>query len=247
MFAMLSNIISREAQKRWSLLATTAEITLQPSKFASRLKQHQDAASLRPALRFMLLSVGSVLLLEVLFSLIFNTTFSDLIHHSFAILVVVTGGVAIYCVLKGLFTRNVDFMATLQAALYVGCAALFVMITLIFAVVSLDFALNYNSVMHSGCAPRTLMCLLSGNTQTEYGLLQDAGTTETQGWSFAYVVWIILICLAYYTGVLATVFKRLMGVARWRTVFAAFIAVVTLSPGYLVLLNATYRWFYELA
>lgn len=246
MFAMLNHIISREARKRWSLLATTAEITLRPSKFADRLEQ-QGVSSVRPAFRFMLLSVGSVLMLEVLFSVVFNTTFSDLIHHSFAILVVVTGGIAIFCVLKGMFTRNVDFKPTVQAELYVGCAALFVMMMLIFAVVSIDFATNYKSVINSGCSPRTLMCLLSGNTQTEYGLLQDVGTPETQGWSFAYVVWIILICLVFYIGVLSTVFKKLMGVARWRTIFSAFVAVVTLSPFYLVLLNAIYRWFYELA
>lgn len=241
---LLKRFVTREAAKRWSLLRTTAELTLRPSVFADRLAVRRDGTWL-DATKFMLLAIGTVLLIEAAFSAVFRTAFSDLIHNAFPILVAATGGGAVFLILKLLWTRNVRFADTMAGCLYVGGGALFVMIGLIFAFLTIDFAMNYTSVMASGCAPRTIMCLLSGNTQMDYGLMQDVATNETQGESFAYIVCTILICLVFYTAVLTTVLKRTMDVARWRTVLAVTISVLLLSPVYLVLLNMLYRWLYQ--
>ncbi len=243
---LLKRIIAQEANKRWSLVATAAEITLRPSAFADTMAK-RPGGPLRAACRFMLLTVGTVLLIEAVFSYVFKTAFSDFIHHAFPILVAATGGIAVYALLKLLWTRTARFSDTLAGCLYVGGTALLVMVVAIFTLLTVDFATNTTSVMTSGCAPRTIMCLLSGNTQSEYGLMQNVATDETQGWSFSVILWTILICLVFYTAVLTTVLKRTMSVARWRTIIAVTISVVLLSPGYLVLLNAIYRWLYSVA
>jgi len=243
---LLKRAVVHETNKRWSLFATAAEITLRPSAFADTMAQ-RPGGPLRAASRFMLLAVGTVLIIEAVFSYVFNTTFSDLIHHAFPILVAATGGLSVYVVLKLLWSRTARFSNTLAGCLYVGGTALVVMIGLIFLFLTFDFAANYNSVMSSGCAPRTIMCLLSGNTQSEYGLMQNVATPETQGGSFSIILWTILTCLVFYTVVLTTVLKRSMDVARWRTSIAVTVSVVLLSPAYLVLLNAIYRWLYASA
>ncbi len=240
---LLKQAVAREANKRWSLVASAVEITLRPTAFADTMAA-RPGGPLRAASRFMLLTVSTVLLIEAAFSYVFKTAFSDLIHHAFPILVAATGGFAVYVVLKLLWTRTAGFADTLAGCLYVGGTALLVMIILIFTLLTLDFTGNYASVMTSGCAPRTIMCLLSGNTQSDYGLMQNVTTTETQGWSFHAILWTILACLVFYTAVLTTVLKRTMAVARWRTVIAVTFSVLLLSPAYLVLLNAIYRWLY---
>lgn len=236
----LNSILAEQVRKRWSLVSTAALITTRPSAFAARLLD-VDRIDLRAPLRFFLISVGIVLAIETAFSLIFRTAFSDLVHHLFPVLVALTGGFAIYACLKLLFARNVSLAGTLEAALYVGATALLVMISVIFVLLTADFAGNIDSVMASSCSHRTIMCLLSGNTQTEYGLMQEIRTPETQGWSFNYILLIILAAVVYYTHVLSTVLKCRMGVARWRTYAASFISVLVLSPLYLLLLNAIYR------
>lgn len=242
---VVKQAIAKEAQKRWSLLATAGQITFSPAAFAATMASRPGGA-LASASRYMLLAVGTVLIIEAAFSYVFTTAFSDLIHHAFPILVAATGGLAVYVLLKVLLTRGVRFADTFAACLYVGGTALLVMIVAIFAALTFDFAHNFQSVMTSGCAPRTIMCLLSGNTQSEYGLMQDVATPETQGASFPLIILIILICLSYYTGVLMTVLKRLSNIARWRSFLAVFVSVLVLSPAYLILLNAIYRWFYGL-
>lgn len=247
---MLNSIIKRAVQhetaKRWSLLTTAFFVTLAPARFAREViaaKSHP----LKAGARFMLLAVGTVLLIEAAFSYVFQTEFSDLIHHAFPVLVAVTGGFAIYVLLKVLWTPNVTFANTLAGSFFVGGTALFVMIGLIFSLLIFDFSSNYQSVMTSGCTPRTIMCLLSGNTQSEYGLMQDVATRETQGQSFPFIVLTILACIVIYTFVLSSVLKAMMGVARWRSILAAVIAVLVLSPAYIILLNGIYRWLYGLS
>ena len=241
----LADVLAGEARKRWSLIATAALITARPSTFVDRLAQ-EDSVDLRAPLRFFLVSVGIILAIEAAFSLVFDTAFSDLVHHLFPVLVALTGGVAIYAVLKLLLTRNVDFSRTLQGALYVGATGLLVMITAIFLLLTADFAHNYTSVMGSACAHRTIMCLLSGSTQYEYDI-PDGVTVETQGWSFGFILLTILVFLVYFTHVLSTVYKRRMGVARWRTYVASFVSVLLLSPAYLLLLNSVYGALYSSA
>jgi hypothetical protein len=112
---MLADVLANEARKRWSLVATAALITVRPSAFIDRLAL-EDSVGLREPLRFFLVSVGIILAIEAAFSLAFNTAFSDLVHHLFPVFVALTGGVAIYGVLKLLLTRGVDFSRTLQGA-----------------------------------------------------------------------------------------------------------------------------------
>jgi hypothetical protein len=244
MRSSLAKVLTNEAKKRWSLIATAALVTARPSAFIDRVAL-EDSIDLRAPLRFFLISVGVVLAIEAAFSFVFDTAFSDLVHHLFPAFVALTGGIAIYVVLKLLFTRNVRFASTLEGALYVGGTALLVMITAIFLLLAVDFASNYHSVMASSCGHRTIMCLLSGNLQYDYDLPKEVvRTPETQGWSLGYILLIIFAALFYYTHVLSTVLKRRMGVARWRTYVASFVAVVLLSPVYLFLLNTIYRALY---
>jgi hypothetical protein len=117
------------------------------------------------------------------------------------------------------------------------------MITIVFLLLTADFARNYSSVMGSACEHRTIMCLLSGSTQYDYDIPIGA-TEETQGWSFPVILLTLLVSLVYFIHVLSIVYKRRMGVARWRTYVASFLSVVVLSPAYLLLLNAIYRALY---
>jgi hypothetical protein len=103
-----------------------------------------------PPPAFFLMAVGIALAVEALFSVVFGTAFSDLVHHSFPIFVALTGGVAVYLILKLLFTRGVHFNRTVQSTLYVGGAALIFMVTAIFGLLAADFSLNFGSVMGSG-------------------------------------------------------------------------------------------------
>jgi hypothetical protein len=118
------------------------------------------------------------------------------------------------------------------------------MVVLIFALLSADFAQNWESVRSSACTYRTIMCLLSGNLQYDYEAIGAGGTNETQGWSYGPILAVILSALIYYTYVLSTFLKRRMGVARWRTFTTALVSVFALTPVYLVSLNAIYRALY---
>jgi hypothetical protein len=182
--------------------------------------------------------------IEAIFSLAFDTDFSDMIHHSFPVFVALTGGVAVYALLKLLFTRGVSLRGTVQSTLLVGGAALIVMITLIFGLLTADFTMNIENVRSSSCAHRTIMCLLSGNIQYDYDLIGSGGTIETQGWSYGPILIVILLTALYYTHVLSTFLKWRMKVARWRTYVASFISVLVLSPAYLLLLNTVYLALY---
>jgi hypothetical protein len=197
-----------------------------------------------PPLAFFLMAVGIVLAVEALFSMVFETAFSDLVHHSFPVFVALTGGVAVYLILKLLFTRDVHFNRTVQSTLYVGGAALIFMVTAIFGLLAAYFSLNFGSVMGSGCRHRTIMCLLSGNMQYGYEFIGEHRTIETQGWSYGPILIVILVAIVHYTHVLSTFLKRCMGVARWRTYVASLISVLLLSPVYLILLNTIYRALY---
>jgi hypothetical protein len=240
----LRNAIASEALKRWSLLKTVALVTAQPSVFAERLAADNESG-IRAALGFFGISVGIVLAIEAAFSFAFQTEFSDLVHHLFAVFVALTGGVAVFCLLKTLFTRSATFNGTMRASLYVGATALLVMTTVIFALLTADFAQNHTSVMTSGCETRTIMCLLSGNRQDEYGIIGNGGTAESQGWSYTYIVLVILGCLILYTRALAVVMKRTMSVPRWRTCIATFASVIVLSPMFIIGINLLYRALYK--
>jgi len=235
----IQNFVGNEVSKRLKLLQTVMAITFHPSATAERLAEEQ-ADDIWTCFRFFLSAVGIVLAIEAIFSLAFDTDFSDLIHHSFPVFVALTGGVAVYALLTLLFTRGVSLRVTVQSALLVGGAALIVMITLIFGLLAADFTMNFESVRSSSCAHRTIMCLLSGNIQYDYELIGSGGTIETQGWSYGPILIVILLTTLYYTHVLSTFLKRRMRVARWRTYVASFISVLVLSPAYLLLLNTIY-------
>lgn len=225
------------------MVRTAALITARPSRFADQMS-NEPLTGLWPALRFFLKAVGLVTAVEALFSFTFNTAFSDLVHHAFPVLVALTGGVAVYALLKVLFTQGATFGGTVAASLYAGGAALIVMITMIFGLLTADFAANYDSVMGSQCEHRTIMCLLSGNRQYAYDAIAQGGSNETQGWSYGPILLVMLFCIVYFTHVLSTLLKRRLGVPRWRTYLAAFTSVIVLSPAYILLLNGIYRALY---
>jgi hypothetical protein len=95
---LISRFVGKEVAKRWSLLRTAALITLRPSAFSERIAT-EEADVVLPSSRFFLMAVGIVLANEALFSVAFETAFSDLVHHSFPVFVALTGGVAQYLIL----------------------------------------------------------------------------------------------------------------------------------------------------
>lgn len=232
----------REARKRLAILATTARITFAPSAFTDELAR--APANIIAALKYFFAAVGIILVIETAFSFLFDTAFSDLVHNLFPIFVAFAGGLTIYLLLKLLLTRTATFARTLETSFYVGGAALFVMISLIFALLTADFAANYHSVMTSGCTHRTIMCLLSGNTQSDYGLMQDVATRETQGASYPIILLVMLASFAYFAGVLAYALRRLMGVPLWRTLLASFVALILLTIPALLAINTIYKALY---
>lgn len=193
------------------------------------------------AFRFFLGCVGLVLAIEAVFSFAFDTAFSDIVHHSFPVLVVLLGGVAVYVCLKLLFTRGVRFTVTLGATLYVGGAAILYMITCIFALLTVDFLVSYPYVKASPCAHRTIICLISGGSLTEYDVPRQTGSL---GWSFPLILFVILATLLHYSRALAKTLGASMGVTPWRTYIATAISVIVLSPLSLLAVNAVYRFLY---
>lgn len=168
---LISRFVGKEVAKRWSLLRTAALITLRPSAFSERIAT-EEADVVLPSSRFFLMAVGIVLAVEALFSVVFETAFSDLVHHSFPVFVALTGGVAVYLILKLLFTRGVHFNRTVQSTLYVGGAALIFMVTAIFGLLAADFSLNFGSVIGSGFR-------LSSRCQQRLNHLSDEYSTST--------------------------------------------------------------------
>jgi hypothetical protein len=168
---LISRFLGKEVAKSWSLLRTAALITLRPSAFSERIAT-EEADVVLPSSRFFLMAVGIVLAVEALFSVAFETAFSDLVHHSFPVFVALTGGVAQYLILKLLFTRGVHLNRTVQSMLYVGRAALIFMVTAIFGLLATDFSLNFGSVIGSGFR-------LSSRCQQRLNHLSDEYSTST--------------------------------------------------------------------
>jgi hypothetical protein len=168
---LISRFVGKEVAKRWSLLRTAALITLRPSAFSERIAT-EEADVVLPSSRFFLMAVGIVLANEALFSVAFETAFSDLVHHSFPVFVALTGGAAVYLILKLLFTRGVHFNRTVQSMLYVGGAALIFMVTAIFGLLAADFSLNFGSVIGSGFR-------LSSRCQQRLNHLSDEYSTSS--------------------------------------------------------------------
>jgi hypothetical protein len=204
----------------------------------------QREADLKGATRFFLACVGIVLVIEAIFSFAFDTAFSDIVHHAFPILVVVAGGFTMYAFLKGLLTRGVHFAPTMEATLLVGGAALLVMITTIFALLTADFLFSYDAVKSSPCADRTIICLLSGGMLREYDM--PAANTGALGTSFPFIILVMLVSAVHYSRVLAKVLRATTEVAAWRTYLAAAASIVLLTPFSLAAINAVYRMLYRL-
>jgi hypothetical protein len=234
--------LAAEAWKKLSVLSTAAQITFRPAFFAEA-KRLPGEADLRRAMRFFLASVGIVLAIEAAFSLAFATAFSDIVHHSFPILVVLAGGITMYVLLKVLLARNVSLAVTMDNTLFVGGAALLVMISVIFTLLTVDFLVSYNGVLNSPCAHRTIICLLSGGSLTEYDV--PPPQQGALGTSFPFIILVMLASAVHYSRVLAKVLKATMGVAAWRTYIAAAVSLVLLTPLSLGTINAVYRVLYR--
>lgn len=232
--------LSTEVKRRASVVSTASKITFRPSAFADALASDMEPG-VSAAFRFFLGSVALVLAIEAVFSFAFDTAFSDIVHHSFPVLVVLLGGVTVYLCLKLLFTPDVSFNPTLGTTLYVGGAAILFMITSIFALLTADFLVSYPHVKASPCEHRTIICLLSGGTLNEYAVPRK---TSPLGWSFPVILFVNLATLLHYSRVLAKALRASMGVSPWRTYIAAAITVIVLSPLSLMAVNAVYRFLY---
>jgi len=238
---IITRTLSAQAHKRLSVLATAAEITFRPTAFADDAKADADRGVVA-ASRYFLTCVGLVLAVEAVFSFTFKTAFSDLVHHSFPVFVALLGAVTMHVFLKLLLTPGIRFSETFTATLYVGGAALLFMITTIFALLSLDFAASYQVVKTSPCAHRTIICLISGGSLSEYDV--PGHQTGMLGVSFPFILLVMVGTVVYYTLVLGRALHIGWGVARWRTYIAAALSVVLLTPLSLLTINAIYRYLY---
>jgi hypothetical protein len=238
----VTGLIKSEARKKLSVVSTAAQITFRPSAFALEMSQHGEA-DLGRAMKFFLASVGIVLVIEAVFSFVFKTAFSDIVHHAFPILVVLAGGFTIYVFLKLLMTRDVRFAETVADTLYVGGGALLFMISVIFVLLTADFLVSYNGVVNSPCKSRTIICLLSGGDLSEYDVV--APSQGALGTSFPFIILLMVLSAIHYSRVLAKVLKATMGVPAWRTYIAAFVSIVVLTPASLIGINIIYRALYS--
>ena len=249
MFGNFVDLVSRQTKKRLSVLSTAANMTVRPTataaaKAAAHDMTAQSAGALNKAFEFFLSCVAIILVIEAVFSFAFNTAFSDLVHHFYPVLVAALCVLTIYLFLKLSMTKNINFAQIATSTLYVGGTALLVVITSIFVILTMDFLTNYQSVMTSSCKHRTIMCLLSGNSQSEYGVLLKGQSPETQGWSFSYILLLIMGATLYYSHVLSSVLKAASGVSRWRTYLSLLLSFVLLAPACLILINTIYRLIY---
>lgn len=244
MAASFADWVVERAKSRFSVLATVFAITITPNSYAASLTAGEAPGGLK-AFKFFLSCVGIVLAVEAAFSFVFKTAFSDLVHNTFPALVALLSSLSIYIILKVLFTPGVTLPETMTHTLNVGGAGLLVMIITIFALLTIDFGLNYREVVDSPCKHRTIMCLASGGTLVEYDIprASDSAIGSSTPWIFV----VIFACLIHYSRVLGKVLKTAMGVTRARTYFAIFVSVVGLSPASLFFLNAIYRYLYAAA
>jgi hypothetical protein len=127
-----------------------------------------------------------------------------------------------------------------RATLYVGGAALLFMITTIFLLLSLDFLASYDDVKSSPCAHRTIICLVSGGSLSEYDV--PGHQTGMLGASLPFILFVILGTIVHYSRVLAKTLKAGWAVA---TYIAAALSVVLLTPTYLLIINTIYGWLYK--
>lgn len=238
---IVSDWVSSQARQKLSLLSAVARITFRPSAFAGDVR-NQPELHILPALKFFLGCVGIVLAIEAVFSFSFDTAFSDLVHHSFPVLVALLGGVAVYLVLKLLFTPRVRFARTLGITLFVGGAAILVMIACVFILLTADFFASYSEIKASPCEHRTIICLISGGTLATYDM--PARASGSLGASVPFILLVALVALVHYSRVLAKALFASMGVAFWRTYLATAASVVVLSPASLIAVNAVYRLLY---
>jgi hypothetical protein len=106
-----------------------------------------------------------------------------------------------------------------------------------------DFLVSYDAVVNSSCASRTIICLLSGGSLSEYDVPRQ--NTGALGTSFPLIILIMLLSAIHYSRVLAKVLKASMGVSPWRTYIAALLSIVLLTPISLVGINVVYRALYS--
>jgi hypothetical protein len=242
MLGTIGGWLSTRAHRKLSVLSTAAKITFRPSAFAGEFP-YDAGADVVAAGRFFLACVGIVLAIEAVFSLAFDTAFSDLVHHSFPVFVALLGGFTMHAFLKLLWTPNIRFAGTLGSTLHVGGAALLFMIATIFLLLTVDFLASYQDIRTSPCAHRTIICLLSGGTLTQYDVpRQQSGAL---GRSFPFILLVMLGTVMYYSRVLAKALKAGWAVSPWRTYVAATFSVVLLTPVSLLIINAIYRLLYR--
>jgi len=234
--------LSAQASQRLSVLSTASRITFRPLAFAGGFG-HDAGADVVAAGRYFLTCVGIVLAIEAIFSFAFSTAFSDLVHHSFPVLVALLGGFTMYAFLKLLLTPNIHLAGTLASTLYVGGAALLFMITCIFLLLTVDFLVSYESIKDSPCTHRTIMCLLSGGSLTQYDV--PSRQSGTLGMSSPFIFLVMLGTVVHFSRALAKVLKAGWAVAPWRTYVAAAFSFVLLAPASLLIINAIYRLLYR--
>jgi len=242
MMRTFSDWLLTQARLRATVVSRAGQITFQPSLFAREARVDADFG-VASAFRFFLTCVGLILAIEAVFSLVFDTAFSDLVHHAFPVLVVLFGGIMVYAVLKSLLTSGVSLGTTMATTLYVGGAAILVMVLVIFAMLTVDFLVSYDDVKASPCKDRTIICLLSGGTLTEYDAPRR--TTGALGSSFPFILAVIIATLVHFSRVLAISLRETMAVQPWRTYIAAGLSVLILSPAALLAINAIYRALYR--
>lgn len=234
--------LSTRANQKLSVLSTASKITFRPSAFAGEFP-YDARADVAAAGQFFLACVGIVLTIEAVFSFAFNTAFSDLVHHSFPVFVALLGGFTMHAFLKLLLTPDIHLAGTLGSTLYVGGAALLFMITAIFLLLTVDFLASYQDVENSPCTYRTIICLLSGGSLTQYDVPRQR--SGTLGMSFPIILLVMLGTVLYYSRALAKALKAGWAVAPWRTYVAATFSVVLLTPVSLLIINAIYRLLYR--
>jgi hypothetical protein len=243
MLGTIGGWLSRQTRKKLSVLSTASRITLRPSTFAGDHRNGAGGSGVVAAGRFFLACVGIVLAIEAVFSLAFNTAFSDLVHHSFPVFVALLGGFTMHAFLKLLLTPNIRLAGTLESTLYVGGAALLFMIATIFLLLTVDFLASYQDIKTSPCTYRTIICLLSGGSLTQYDV--PSHRSGVLGMSFPFVLLVMVGTVVYYSRVLAKALQTGWAVSPWRTYVAAALSVVLLTPVSLLAINAIYRLLYQ--
>lgn len=241
MLKPLLDWVRRQAAARFVVLARVLGITFRPSDFAADFASGR-AGGVGHAFRHFATCVGLLLVVEGVFSLAFDTEFSDIVHHSFPVLVVLASGVTVHLCLKLLLARSADLGLTSAASYYVGGSALLVTFGVVFAVLAVDFAAHSAAVAQSPCRNRTIICILSGGRLAEYNVPPPA--RDGPGASLPLVGLVLLAAALHYTHVFSTVLRTASGIARWRSYVAVLASVTILAPLSLLAINAIYRALY---